>query len=82
MNAQRKYRTSSALLLILLTLVALITSDVFGQLQRFTLQNREYRLEGNKWYTFFEGKKGDEIIPQRLIVRLKDRGYVENFEFQ
>lgn len=83
MNTVRNIRNCQrGALLIVVALLALTTSDLYAQLQRFTLQNREYRLEGNKWFTFFEGKKGDEIIPQRLIVRLKDRGDVESFDFQ
>lgn len=66
----------------MVALLALASSDLYAQVQRFALQNREYRLEGNKWFTFFDGKKGDEIIPQRLIVRLKDRGHVESLDFQ
>jgi len=83
MNALRNIgKRQCEVMLIIVALLALTTSDLYAQLQRFTLQNKEYRLEGNKWFTFFEGKKGDEIIPQRLIVRLKDRGEIETFDFQ
>ena len=68
-------------LILMVAILALVTSDLYGQLQQFTIQGREYRLEGEKWYTFFEGKKGDQVIPHRLIVRLKDKGFVENFNF-
>jgi subtilisin family serine protease len=83
MNALRNIgKRQCQVMLIIVALLALTTSDLYAQLQRFTLQNREYRFEGNKSFTFLEGKKGDEIIPQRLIVRLKDRGHVESFDFQ
>lgn len=83
MNTLPKHQIlSGRFLLMIVTLFAVTTCDLFAQLQRFTLQEKEYRLEGNKWFSFFEGKKGDEIIPQRLIVRLKDRGYIETFDFQ
>jgi subtilisin family serine protease len=69
-------------LLPLVVFIFSATTYLYGQLRQFTLQGREYRLEGQKWYAFFEGKKGDEIIPHRLIVRLKDKGFVENIDFQ
>ncbi|MCH8070247.1 MAG: S8 family serine peptidase, partial [Candidatus Marinimicrobia bacterium] len=53
----------------------------YAQPQQFSLQGKEYRFENDKWYTFFKGKKGDEIIPQRLVVRLKNRGQIEVFDF-
>ena len=66
----------------LLILMLLSFTSSYAQLQKFTLQEREYRFENGKWFTFFEGKIGDEIIPERLIVQLKDKSYIENFDFQ
>lgn len=63
------------------TLFILATLDLYGQFQRFTLLNREYRLVANKWHASFAGMPGDEIIPLRIIVRLANKGYLENFDF-
>lgn len=49
--------------------------------QTFQLQGREYRPIEGKWYTFSNGQKGDEIVPDRLIVRLKDRSDLRGFNF-
>ncbi len=46
------------------------------------IQGREYRYENGKWYTYFQNRLGDEIIPDRLVVRLSDRGYLEDFDFE
>ena len=67
---------------VLQILMLLSFTSSYAQLQKFTLQEREYRFENGKWFTYFEGKIGDEIIPERLIVQLKDKSYIENFDFQ
>ncbi len=63
------------------TLIALIATQSYAQPQQFSLKGKEYRFENGKWYTFFQGEKGDEIIPQRLVVRQKNRGQMETFDF-
>lgn len=52
-----------------------------GGSQTFQLGVREYRLMDGKWYTFTNGRQGDEIIPSRLVVRLKDRGDLNQLDF-
>lgn len=38
--------------------------------QTFILEGREYRFVDNVWYNFTSGEQGDQIVPERLIVRL------------
>jgi len=60
----------------------LLFTDVFGQTQQFFLLGKEYRFKDGKWYTLSSnGNLGDPIVPYSLIVRLKDRGYLETFDF-
>ena len=40
----------------------------------FHLGERVYKSMDNKWYNFSNGEKGDQILPDRLIVRKKDHG--------
>jgi subtilisin family serine protease len=82
MNLRKYFETLQKSKLLIAVTLLLVTSHIFGQFQQFMLQGREYRQEEGKWYTFFEGRKGDQIIPHRLIVRLKDRGFIESFDFQ
>ncbi len=82
MNLRKYFETLPKNGLLIAVTLLLVTSHIFGQLHQFMLQGREYRQEEGKWYTFVEGRKGDQIIPQRLIVRLKDRGFMESFDFQ
>jgi len=49
--------------------------------QIFKLGVREYRLVEGKWYNFSSGRKGDQIVPDRLVVRLKDRSDLRRFDF-
>lgn len=67
--------------LVFLFVVILSAKDSFAQIQRFLLQGKEYRFEDGKWFTYLKEEKGDEIIPQRLIVQLKDKGRMETFNF-
>lgn len=55
--------------------------NIFAQIETQNIQGKEYKIIEGKWYSYFEGKRGDEIVPTRLIVRLKDKGYLENFNF-
>jgi len=49
--------------------------------QIFKLGVREYRLVEGKWHNFSSGRKGDQIVPDRLVVRLKDRSDLRRFDF-
>lgn len=73
--------------LFMLIIFAIFTSrffeqNIFAQIETQNIQGKEYKIIEGKWYSYFEGKKGDEIVPTRLIVRLKDKGYLENFNFK
>ncbi len=68
-------------ILLFVIFVVFTTVNLFSQIKLVTIQDREYRLKDRKWYIFSEGKRGSEIIPQRLIVRLKDKGFLEHFDF-
>lgn len=49
--------------------------------QTFKLQDREYRLIEGRWWNFSTGERGDQIVPDRMIVRLKNRGDLRRFDF-
>ncbi len=68
-------------LLFLFILVVVIFHMERAQGQSFKLQGREYRLVDSKWYNFTIGEKGDQIVPERMIVRLRDRGDLRGFDF-
>ncbi|MDP2208004.1 MAG: hypothetical protein Q8K98_04420 [Bacteroidota bacterium] len=73
--------------LFMLIIFAIFTSrffeeNIFAQIEIQNIQGKEYKIIEGKWYPYFEGKKGDEIVPTRLIVRLKDKGYLENYNFK
>lgn len=62
---------------VLLFVFVILSENAFTQV--FNLQERQYRVVDGKWHTFFEGHKGDQIVPDRLIVRLKDRQDIRQF---
>ncbi len=78
MNAAIKV-TFRLLWLVVLLLLSAVTGQLHAQL--FRLQDREYRLVEGKWHSFHKGEKGDQVVPDRLIVRLKDRGDLRRFDF-
>ncbi|NIW48244.1 MAG: S8 family serine peptidase, partial [Gammaproteobacteria bacterium] len=45
------------------------------------IHGTEYRQEDGKWYNYVQNRRGDEIIPERLVVRMSDRGSLESFDF-
>lgn len=49
--------------------------------QSLTIAGNEYELINGAWYKMFNDRKGDRIIPSRLIVRLQDGGNVQNLDF-
>lgn len=44
--------------------------------------NREYRFEDSKWFNYSSGRKGDIIVPSRLIVRLTSKEKPELIHFK
>ena len=64
------------LILLLMSFVILNAED-----QVFKLKNREYRLIEGKWYNFSSGVKGDQIGPQRIIIKMKNEGDPKKFDF-
>jgi|GEM_PF-4639487 len=76
----KTFYTQSFIFLIIVTLFISV-SFLDAQQQYFSLMGREYCSEGKKWYTYFQGSIGDEIIPHRIIVRLIDRDDMKSFDF-
>jgi len=57
----------------------LIINTLYAQ-KSYLINDIEYRLHNGKWYSY-NGKLCNEVIKSRLIVRLKDKGKMENFNF-
>jgi len=57
----------------------LIINTLYAQ-KSCKINNIEYRLHNGKWYSY-NGKLCDEVVESRLIVRLKNKGKMENFNF-
>jgi len=57
----------------------LIISTLYAQ-KSYKINGMEYRLHNGKWYSY-NGKLCDEVVESRLIVRLKNKGKMENFNF-
>jgi len=57
----------------------LIINTLYAQ-KSYKINNIEYRLHNGKWYSY-NGKLCDEVVKSRLVVRLKDKGKMENFNF-
>ncbi len=72
---QRRDGRARALVLVAVLLGAVAAAQLRAQGQPFVLQGRQYVWQDGKWYTFFEGRVGDEIIPRRLVVHVRDGGY-------
>jgi hypothetical protein len=45
------------------------------------MQGRVYKLIEGEWFNFSSGKKGDQIVPERLIVRLSSRNSLKSYNF-
>ena len=67
---------------IMWLIVSLLMASGFNQVQAqtFELQGREYRQLDGVWYNFANGIQGDRIVPERLIVRLRDLSDVKAFD--
>jgi subtilisin family serine protease len=62
-------------------IMAIMVTFAFSQSRELSFEGKKYIQKGEKWYTFEEEEVGDEIIPDRLIVKLKTNGNVNEFEF-
>ncbi len=65
-----------------LFLFLILSINMVSQSDKYILQGKEYQFIEGKWYSFLNGKQSDEIIPNRIVVRLKNKGYIESFNFQ
>jgi len=82
MNTQTNFLLQTVLRSLLVLLFLLIIPQLEkAHAQTFTLDGREYSFMDGKWYNFSIGQKGDQIVPERLIVRLRDRGNLRKFDF-
>ncbi|MCH8010855.1 MAG: hypothetical protein IIA61_02735 [Candidatus Marinimicrobia bacterium] len=80
MNRQNLLRGSkNSYIVWLITFLFVTIGPEQGYSQTFELQGREYRQLDGVWYNFANGRQGDQIVPQRLIVRLRDRSYLKAF---
>lgn len=57
----------------------IFSGNVFTQ--DFIINDRHYRVFNDKWHTFFNGNKGDQIVLDRFVVRLKNHEDVRKFNF-
>ena len=64
-------------MLILIGFLLVNIMPVWAQQSEFILMDRQHRFDNGKWWNVVNGELGDEIIPNRLIVRLKERGPVK-----
>ncbi len=65
-------------MLIMIGFLIVSNSPVFGQQNEFTIMGRQHKFDNRKWWNMVNGNLGDEIIPNRLIVRLKEGGPAED----
>jgi subtilisin family serine protease len=65
------------------TVIALFTPlDSFGQEGMRSIGRFQYGKFSGMWYTVVQGQKGDLLDTTHIILRLKDRGDVKNFNFK
>ena len=65
----------------IIVLLIFIT-NAFGQLNEISIQKREYVEQGDKWYIKHNGVIGNEIVPNRLMVKVKNKGYLNNNDLE
>jgi hypothetical protein len=60
-----------------------LITNLYAQsnLINFNLGEKEYKLINGKWYNYSSGSKGDQIAPNRIIVRLKDASNPTKHDF-
>ncbi|MDZ7401080.1 MAG: S8 family serine peptidase, partial [candidate division KSB1 bacterium] len=80
MNAFANRMNNISFILIYVFMLLLISLSS-AQQQYFYLMDRTYCFAGGKWYTYFQGSIGDEIIAHRIVARLRDKGYLKGFNF-
>ena len=49
--------------------------------QKTMIGDKEYRQVSGKWFKYIDGERADEIIPCRLILRLKNKGEMRSSQF-
>jgi len=77
-NCRRRY-----ICIINYMLFLFLITNLYAQsnLINFNLGEKEYKLINGKWYNYSSGSKGDQIAPNRIIVRLKDASNPTKHDF-
>lgn len=55
--------------------------EIFSQQTLFIINGKEYRFIDEKWFSYFKGVKGDEAKINRVIVKIKNNGKIQNIDF-
>jgi subtilisin family serine protease len=74
-------KRSFSLFLMAVFFTTVIIELSFGQVNRRTVGGHEYAQLDGVWYTVVQGKQGDLVDTKHLLVRLKDRGDIDRFDF-
>ncbi|TFH46706.1 MAG: hypothetical protein E4G94_01855, partial [ANME-2 cluster archaeon] len=67
-------------LVVLVLIVFIIPLDIFSQ--EYAMGSRLYKQENGKWYNYYDGIKCDQIVPNRLIVRMSSKLKPTNNNFE
>ena len=71
MNSKRTSVHNKSLLYFCIAMIFFLVSNESAQAQSFSLGNREYIQMDGKWYINEDGRIGDQVIPERIVIQLQ-----------
>ncbi len=77
-----KKRNSQSILFLLVLFLLCYSHFLFGQQNIRQLTDWKYIQQGKDWFTFNSGRQGDLVDTNHIIVRLKSKGDIKEFNFQ
>jgi hypothetical protein len=80
----RSKTSSSRLLLYLILMVIIIflsAGELYAQSQGRIVAGREYAQYNGQWHAVANGQQGNVVDVQRIVVRLRDQGDIEQYNF-
>jgi hypothetical protein len=70
-----------SLLTVMISVFLIMPINLIGQVNQKLIAGYQYAQYGGSWFSIVDGEKGDLVDITRIVVRLRDKGHLENYDF-
>ncbi len=70
-----------SLIVLLIYLLLMMPANLIGQVNQKSIAGYQYAQYDGSWFHVVNGRRGDFVDTSRIVVRLRDKGHLENYDF-